>query len=247
MSKNRFGGVGLVVMLGALVGCGDDSEAPPVPPASVHTVQLFYNGSVWDDVGEANAISLEKKSLLPGETATGANVSGYVHGINGILLDVNGLHNTDLSAKDFSFRSGTDSTWGDAVAPTVTILEGQGMDDSDRIVLRWNRGDIVNTWLEITFLGNEATGLESDFVFYFGSLVGDTNFSVQDGEFRASLGDLGIIAERASTDATGIDDPADLNKDNKIDQLDVDIFAEANGQRLPVLEAPIPPQSRDDS
>jgi outer membrane protein assembly factor BamB len=75
------------------------NEMPLEPPSAVQPVQveavkLFYNNSKFDgaDVNavpaDDNAIATDKSPLLPGQTASFANYSGYVRGINGIMIDL---------------------------------------------------------------------------------------------------------------------------------------------------------------
>ncbi len=84
-----------------------------VVPTQVLSRQVFYNNSAWDG-NDANAssaddqaVATDKRALLPGQTATFANYTSYIHGINGVQLDLLGIPgNITLTAADFTFRMG---------------------------------------------------------------------------------------------------------------------------------------------
>ncbi len=161
-----------------------------VPPQVVGR-HLFYNDSSFDgdDAGanaaDDGAIAPDKIAHLPGMgLATTASVSSYVHGINGLIIDIVGLEG-ELTADDFIFRVGTTGspdTWTLAPAPLeVAMRAGEGVGGSDRVTINWAGGAIKNTWLQVTVKGNDAlgefstnTGLAESDVFFFGSRVGDS-------------------------------------------------------------------------
>jgi hypothetical protein len=45
---------------------------------------------------------------------------------------------------------------------------------TDRVTLICPDGAVKNTWLQVTVLANQRTGLSTPESFYFGSLVGET-------------------------------------------------------------------------
>ena len=88
---------------------------------------LFYNHSKFDgtttgvSTSDDAAIAVDKLAYLPGAgTATFANLSGYVDGINGIMVDLSpGTSHAGITAADFTLRVGTNnspSTWAAARA-----------------------------------------------------------------------------------------------------------------------------------
>jgi hypothetical protein len=104
------------------------SSNPAAAPTSISVVgryvyygQTPYYGDAW---------ASDKSVLLPAETASYANVTNYVEGINEIVLDVTG-GTGNFSASDFLFRTGyasSTSYWGLAPAPTsVTTVIGGGV------------------------------------------------------------------------------------------------------------------------
>ena len=60
-------------------------------------------------------------------------------------------------------------------APTrITVRPGAGQDGADRITLIWADNAIRNSWLQVTVLATDATGLAANDVFYFGNAVGES-------------------------------------------------------------------------
>jgi sialidase-1 len=154
---------------------------------------LFYAGSTgWDitndnlpGFSDDNAMASDKTAYLPGiGAATFSAVSSYTKGINGVMVDLAGMHGK-LTANDFFFKVGNNnspSVWATATAPImVTTRSGAGSGDSDRVELTWADNAILGTWLEVVIKGNDTlggsdtnTGLVSSYVFYYGSAVADS-------------------------------------------------------------------------
>ena len=103
--------------------------------ASVVGENIFYNDSTFDgnnpaaNAADDAAIATDKTALLPGQTATFANYTSYVYGINGIMVDIAGLPG-NVTASDFTFMVGNTnnpSAWTQlTVEPTVTVRWGAG-------------------------------------------------------------------------------------------------------------------------
>jgi hypothetical protein len=125
---------------------------------------------------------------------------------------------------------------------SISVRPGAGEAVSDRITLIWNLPNerlIKNTWLQVTVLPTEATGLTAPDVFYFGNLVGETGDGA--GSLRVSALDLGAV-KRALNSAPGVTSPFDFNRDGRVNALDLST-AKANLNRsLPLLHAAAPPQ-----
>ena len=149
----------------------------------------------------------------------------------GVVIDVAGLANPgELSTDDFEFRVGiTDdvSVWSDAPSPindlAGDIRLGGGINGSDRITLIWPDGSIKNTWLEITVKATLNTGLTTDDVSYFGSIVGDTgnssiNTFVDASDFSSVRDNPRHFLNRAQ-----LGNPYDLNRDSFVDGTDLAI------------------------
>jgi hypothetical protein len=207
-------------------------------PAQVVGRKLFYNQSKFDgnapgiNSRDDGAIAIDKSAYLPGSaTSTFANVSSYVQGLNGIMVDIAGSHGS-ITASDFIFKMGNNNTpgaWASASSPsTISVRAGAGSNGADRVEIIWNNGAIKNTWLQVIVRGNDAmggsntnTGLASSDVFYFGSAVGDSG----KGDASGYLVDI-IDEVAARNDPHGVGNPAavsnphDFNRDGLVNSTD---------------------------
>lgn len=193
--------------------------------------KLFYNNSYFDSSSDADAIATDKTALLPGQTATTANVSSYSRGINGIFVDVIGLSASSLDASDFQFHIGNDNTpdsWETATAPTsIDVLVGQGGNGSDRIALIWTDLAISKTWLQVQLLTTN-TGLANSDVFYFGNALGDAMNSNDNLNVNATDQLLARANPASPLNRAAIDNLYDFNRDSLINATD-QLLARANG------------------
>ena len=192
--------------------------------------QIFYNNSSYDgydpsaNSNDDQAIDSYKTALLPGEVASSANYTNYLNGINGIMVDISQIPLPQkIGVDDFRFRMGNDnfpSAWAAAPLPMAAVRVGEGKFDSFRISLIWNDTVIQNTWLEITVIANESTGLVNDEVFYFGNAVGD----VATQRERIVIDDLDTFVVgrnfRHFLLDTGIFYWADINRDQIVNGTD---------------------------
>jgi hypothetical protein len=179
------------------------------PSSSVVGRHLFYNQSGTasplrydgnDAAINANddlAIASDKTALLPGQTATFANVSSYTKGINGIMIDLAGPHGT-ITASDFTFKVGNNNNtdgWAAAPAPiSISVRTGAGVSGSDRVELIWANGAVQKQWLQVTMLANANTKLADADVFYFGNAVGDSGLG--DSATQATVNATDELAAR---------------------------------------------------
>ncbi len=172
---------------------------------------LFYDGSKFDglipgiDPSNDLAIATDKQAYRAGSgPATFANISSYVRGINGLMIDAFGL-DSSISLDDFQFRTGNDSdpdNWQPAPLPiAITVRAGAGKNGSDRIELVWGDDAVKNAWLLITLEGNDAwggfnrgTGLAASDVFYFGSRIGDTGSGTEEAAITSAADELAVRA-----------------------------------------------------
>lgn len=82
----------------------------------------------------------------------------------------------------------------------------------------------MNRWLRVTVRSTAATGLRSPDVFYFGNLVGETGDA--GSPLAVNAIDLAVVRGRMGQPAS-ITDPADFNRDGRVDAIDLGI-AQAN-------------------
>jgi len=202
---------------------------------------LFYNNSYFDGNNTAinsaddSAIATDKQALLPGQTSSSVNLSGYSRGVNGIMVDLSGLAGTP-AASDFTFRvgtSGTPSSWAAAPAPSaVGIRSGAGAGGSARVEITWADAAIVNEWAQVTVKADGATGLAEPDVFYFGNLAGDA-----DASGTVNFNDY-VAITRSWNQNVPVTNGADLDKSGYVDNSDVQIWSANNGHSLAALAAP---------
>ena len=233
---------------GTATTAGDTSEfspavaaGPSTGAASVTDRHVFYNRSVYDGNDPAPtpaddaAVAPDKDPLLPGGTASAANVTSYSRGINGVMVDVLNLPNdgAGVGVNDVSVRTtspAAPNTWSAGPAPSsVTVRPGAGAGGSDRVTIIWADGAITNRWAEVTLLGNTDTGLPAADVFRFGSLVGDA-----DASRTVNLADFGAL--RASFNASNLsvaNGRADFNRDGTVNLADFGALRQNFGKSLP--------------
>ena len=207
---------------------------------------VFYHDSAFDVGGrDVNpAIATDKAALLPGGTATFANVTSYGPGINGIAIDIENLSSTpSASAFLFAVSDPSDpSGWSAINRQTVSFTRGGGVDDSDRLVFTFADHAVLNRWLRVTVLANASTGLSEDDVYYFGNAVGEVTpgggLSTPPYTPLVNAADVVAVRDNPRGDANpaAIDDPHDINRDMRVDALD--LVLARNGAASPLAALP---------
>lgn len=198
------------------------------PPARVTGRRIFYNNSAFDDTDDDNAIAPDKSALMPGSTATFANYTGYSRGINGIMVDIENIKDSDnLNVSNiqnyFNFKVGnSNSTLSWASAPLPSSVTVHELDSSTiRVKLIWPDGTIKKQWLEVRVLANQFTGLSRQDVFYFGNAVGECGNSSTDAKVNAF--DMLLVRDNPRTFLypADITFPYDFNRDERVNATDM--------------------------
>jgi len=221
-------------------------------PAGLAGRHVFYNGSARDggdpgaNAADDAAVAADKHPLLPDETASPANHTCYSRGINGIMVDIDGLWNpAGLSAADFVFKAGNSDepgTWTDAPAPVNDIAAdvrlGAGTGGADRVTMIWADGAICGGWLQVTVLPAGNVGLPEGDEFYLGNLPGDTNC---DG--RTNHLDYLALKQSFGDGAALPEDPADFDCSGAVDYSDYVTLRDTFGQSIATISPPplVPP------
>jgi len=250
-----------------------------VAPAEIAGRHVFYNDSYFDDGPAANrtdddAIALSpaecndpdlgKTALLPGESGSFQNITSYDKGLNGIMVDVQGLAGAPTAA-DFDFRMGNDADpaqWTAAPSPSsVTVRPGEGAGGSDRITLVWpnfspvapdpSTQAVANQWLRVTVQATSETGLAAPGVFYFGNAIGDSGTGNTDTHALVSAIDFGMVRDNPHSpgNRATLCDPADYNRDSLVNAIDFGLVRDNPASPNTALEfitvpaAPSPPAS----
>ena len=207
---------------------------------------VFYNGSSFDGNDSAataaddGAVATDKVALPDGQTGGPDNVTTYLRGINGVMIDVAGLPAGQTpTADDFTFEVSAGGAWSAApTTPAVTVRPGAGASGSDRVTLTWPDNALRNTWLRVTLKANARTGLAAPDVFSFGNLIGDAN-----GDGRVNALDVAAVKRVLGT-ASAITGRADFNRDGRVNALDVAAVKQNLSRSLaPVAASPAPASS----
>ena len=189
--------------------------------------RIFYGGSALGgddlsaDAADDAALATDKSALLPGQTASFANITSYPFGITGLMIDVEALPE-DITDSDIQVKLGnsqTPATWANAPTPTVTVRRGAGAGGSDRVTLAWASGTIQNQWVQTTIKATPQSGLADDDVFYFGNSIGDTGDSATNFEVNAV--DVTATRLNASIDPAPVTSPYDVSRDGYVNSTDV--------------------------
>jgi hypothetical protein len=195
---------------------------------------VFYNRSQFDgnspeaDTRDDGAIAIDKVALLPGGSASFANYTSFSRGINGILIDIEGMPGTP-GASDFIFRVGNDDNpdgWSAAPVPrAITVAAANpvrpaaGTTGIARVTILWPDNAIQGQWLQVVVLSTAATGLGAPDVFYFGNAIGDCGNSSTDARVNATDEILARNNARALNQAR-IDSRYDYNRDSRVSATD---------------------------
>ena len=200
--------------------------------AKVTNRRIFYNNSTSVAFGNGsgnplNAIDSSKVALLSGQTSTAANYSNFVRGLNGIIIDVDGL--VSAAAADFQF-----ATWNGidtagfrnlTVPPTVSTFVGGGLDGATRVKLVFGDNLISNTWLKVTVLANAHTDLTDNDVFYFGNAIADVYLGNSGTPVTVRTDETDVTGIRTHqspvADSVPLTNAYDINKDGRVNMIDL--------------------------
>ncbi len=212
------------------------------PTATVAGRYVFYNNCYFDgndpaaNVADDGAIATDKTPLLPGGTGAFINYTAYWRGINGLMVDIDGLPGTPTGS-DFTFKVGNDSNpagWSAAPAPSdITVRAGDGAGGSDRITIIWSDNVIEKQWLQVTVLATANTGLGAPDVFYFGNAIGETGNSPADADVTPT-DEIEVRGNphTLSDNPAGITETCDFNHDRKVTPTD-QVICRNNGTSGP--------------
>jgi uncharacterized delta-60 repeat protein len=224
------------------------TDGSPLP--HVAGAHVFYNNSAF-----GRSIASEKVALLPGQSPRLQNVTSYVRGINGVMVDLMNPLGAELTAEDFAFRAAAGkpgSAWTDGPRPeSVVVQRGAGAGGSDRVTLTWadynprsaaaNQA-VANGWLEVTVRAAPTTGLAAPYVFRFGNLIGETGAPTPEvgGGWRVDSRDA-AATRAAQGRAASLESAFDFDRNGRVNVFDVAVARTSVGN---VLAAPQEPDVR---
>ena len=216
-----------------------DLRDPSTIPSTLIAAHVFYNNSAFD--GNDSSITVDddlaiasNKQPLTAEVgqATFVHYTSYSRGINGIMVDIQGLSDTmPVDLGDFDFHVGNDNTPGDWIEspPPMDMLvrDGAGVNGSDRITIIWADNNIENRWLQVTVKVTESTRLLNNEVLYFGNAIGETG---NDTDAIVNVDD--VVGMRMNALPPGveadIENVYDFNRDKRVDLFDLIIARDNN-------------------
>ena len=225
---------------------------PGIVNAEVVSRHVFYNRSYFDgnnavaNASDDNAIDASKSALLPGSgPATFPNYTSYSRGINGIMVDIDGLAHTP-NAGDFLFKVGNSNDplmWATAPGPqNIDVRPGAGDGDSDRVTIIWADNAIQKQWLQVTVLSDAnggSLGLSEEDVFYFGNLPGDATGDGQVG------GDDLLALEQGFEQTNATFAEGDFDADGRAGCIDYLTLKRYCGETIALLSPPVMAQAGD--
>ena len=193
--------------------------------AAMGAPAIAYGGSSQFEDSE---FAPDKTALLPGQTASFANYTSYSKGLNRVAFDIAGMPSRTLDASDFEFRVGNSadpSNWtvlsANGSIPLPTISVEAPIAGISRVMLSWPDNVIQNTWLQVTVLDTENTGVGSPQSFCFGNAIGETG---NDGTTRVNLSDVGLARLNQSGFSTvGMDSAYDFDRNGRVNVADISI------------------------
>ncbi len=234
MPSQVFVGLAATANSTTVMNTGTFTNVAVTGNASVVNRQVFYNRSASTVFGDGsgnptNAIDSTKIAVRPGQAMNTSSYTNYVKGLNGLIVDVNGLINATASDFQFAVWNGIDASGflAASIAPTITVMPGVGVAGSARIKIDFPDNAIRNTWLRVTVLANANTDLPGNDVFYFGNAIGDlyTGNVGTPTVVRTNATDTSLVRQNQSTatNSVGVTSIYDLNKDGRVNATDTSI------------------------
>ena len=230
-------------------GAGPKLYRVAAPAAGVAGRRMFYNHSALDgrdpaaNAADDNAVAGDKAALLPGQTATFANVSNYFRGLNGVMIDLADRPSRTLRPEDFEVRVGNaadGSAW--RVGPAPQSVSVRRLGNVDRVTLVWPDNALRNTWVEVKVRNTWNSGLAAPDVFYFGSAVGKAVAAAGATSFAVNAIDVLAVRRQLLRGRASRDSAFDFNRDGAVTAADLLVARQAwaTGFALAVLSAPTP-------
>jgi YDG domain/Dockerin type I domain len=220
--------------------------------STIVTRGIRYLGATGSSA--STSLATDKVALLPGQSSTFANYSNYSRGLNGIVVDINGLPTGTtnalmLASLQFDQWDGIAAAGfvplAGAAVPSVSIVSGGGAGGSASVTIAFPDNTVQNTWLRVTVLANADTGLAANDVFYFGNVIGDFNTGNTSTRYRVNALDTSAVRNNQSPGANtaSVTNIYDVNRDGRVNALDTSVVR--NNQQASGIVAPITaPSSR---
>ena len=152
------------------------------------------------------------------------NLTSSSKGINGVVLDFEDLDALEDISLEYTwspqgaFVEGSNPVtgWGSATAPTSTTFHaGAGVGGSNRVRIQWANAAIINRYLRIKVIHDEATIAE----LYLGNVVGKVT-APSGGLFSVGNADVSAIRVGVGTNVNA-GSMLDLDKNSFVNNTDI--------------------------
>lgn len=219
---------------------------PAVVNSTISQAYVYHVNSTFAGGGITPALDTQKvlaKEVATPTTLTMQNLINSSRGINGIVIDFDGLPVTSLSTSDFQFQvspqgaflesSNPPGNWQAAPAlPTISVIPGT----LDRVILEWPDNSIVNRWLRITVNANVNTGLAASETYYIGHLLGETT-GESGGVYSVTFADItpirGAVGQTVNSGSLH-----DIDKNGQVTFADISAMRGNVGTQLTNITIP---------
>jgi len=213
------------------------------PAPTLEDARVYHTGYT----GQGSAVNESVELIQPSSVAQQVQQGNLINsnrGINGVVLDLNGLSNLNDLTLEYkmspqgAFDEGANpiSGWADAPAPTsVTLQPGQGQNGSDRVLVVWADNAIASRYVCIrgSFGGNVL------FERYLGHLLGETT-GPSNNSFTVAFADITPI--RGEVGATvGASSLTDIDKNGTVSFADISAMRGNVGAQLTQITIPANP------
>lgn len=214
-----------------------------VPEPTSIAASFVYHGG-WTGSGSPlwDALDTTKSLAQPGQTPTPLSLSNVINssqGLNGVVMDIVSLGNPSSAVWEFkwsppgafSLNDNPISNWQAAPAATISTLPGAGTNGSDRVLLQWTNGQIVNRWLSIKVTIGPFSATR-----FIGHLLGETS-GEGGGVYTVSFDDITNIRSLVgqSADAGSV---ADIDKSGTVSFSDISAMRSNVGTQLTNISIP---------
>lgn len=213
-----------------------------LPEPSIAASFVYHGGWTGSGSPQWEALDTTKSLAQLGQTSAPLSLSNLINssqGLNGVVFDIAGLGNPSSAVWElkwspqgaFNQNDNPVSSWLPAPGSKITVFPGAGANGSDRVLLQWSNGQIVNRWLSINVTVGSFTATR-----FVGHLLGETT-GQSGGVYTVSFDDISSIrsAVGQSVNAGSI---ADIDKSGTVSFSDISAVRGNVGAQLTNISIP---------
>lgn len=221
-------------------------QTASLPTPTIVNHGIYHVGFANTSVPSWTAIDTQKQMVRRGafnQLMTLNNLTNTTRGINGVVLDFEGLTDVQSLVLEFSVSptGAFDeelfpiSSWQEAPSPhTPAFYPGEGLNGSDRVLVRWDNHQIANQYLCIKAIHQMQVIDE----FVVGHLLGETtgvtapatNFAVSFADITPIRGEVGNNVDAGSG--------SDIDKSGTVSFADISAMRGNVGAQLTQIAVP---------